>query len=51
MEYVTLCDTSKGESRTPETSQITATSENSRVEVGRNRNGFHSLIASYPSWV
>jgi hypothetical protein len=28
---------SKGESRTPETSRITATSEDSRVEVERNR--------------
>jgi hypothetical protein len=40
---------SKGESRTPETSQITATSEDSRVKVGRNQNGFHSRIALYPA--
>jgi hypothetical protein len=31
---------SKGESRTPEMSQITATSEDSRMEVGRNRMDF-----------
>jgi hypothetical protein len=42
---------SKGESRTTETSQITATSEDSRVEVGRNQIRFYSQIASYPSWV
>jgi hypothetical protein len=42
---------SKGESRRPETSQITATSEDSRVKVGRIQKEFHSRIASYPSWV
>jgi hypothetical protein len=31
---------SKG--RTPETSQITTTSEDSRIKVGRNQNGFNS---------
>jgi hypothetical protein len=42
---------SKGESKTLETSRITATSEDSRMEVGRNWNGFHSWIISYPSWI
>jgi hypothetical protein len=42
---------SEGESRTLETSRITATLEDSRMEVGKNRNGFHSWIASYPSWI
>jgi hypothetical protein len=51
-EYVALCDTCqrvKVEHRTLETCRITTTSEDSRVEVGRNYNGFHSLIATYAS--
>jgi hypothetical protein len=42
---------SKGESRTPDASRITATFEDPRMEIGRNQNGFHSWIASHPSWI
>jgi hypothetical protein len=37
--------------RTAETSQITATSEDPRMEMGRNQNGFHSWNTSYPGWI
>jgi hypothetical protein len=40
---------SKG--RTPETNQIIATSKDSRMEMGRNRNGLHSWVTSYSSWI
>jgi hypothetical protein len=40
---------SESKSGTPKTSWITTTSEDSRMEVGRNQNGFHSWITSYPS--
>jgi hypothetical protein len=42
---------SEGESGTPETSQTATTSKDPRMEMGRDRNVFHSLVASYPSWV
>jgi hypothetical protein len=39
----------KSKGRTLETNQITATSEDSRMEVVRDQNGFHSWITTYLS--
>jgi hypothetical protein len=36
----------EGERGTPET-----TSKDPRIEMRRDQNGFHSQVASYPSWV
>jgi hypothetical protein len=42
---------SEGESGTPETSWIATTSKDPRMEMRRDRNGFHIWVATYPSWV
>jgi hypothetical protein len=37
--------------RTPETNQVTATSKDSRMKMGKNQNGLHSWVTSYSSWI
>jgi hypothetical protein len=41
----------EGEGGTSETSRIATTFKDPRVEMGRDRNGLHSWVAPYPSWV
>jgi hypothetical protein len=42
---------STGKSGTLETSRIATTLKDPRVEMERDRNGLHSWVAPYPSWV
>jgi hypothetical protein len=52
MEYVALCITcQRVKGRTPETNWITAISEDPRMKMGRNKNGFHSWVTSYSGWI
>jgi hypothetical protein len=51
-EYVSLCDTcQRVKSKTSKASWTATTFEDSRMEMGGNRNGLHSRITPYPSWI
>jgi hypothetical protein len=41
----------ESEGGTPETSRIVTTSENSRIKMGINWNGFYSWVTPYPNWL
>jgi hypothetical protein len=51
-EYVSLCDTcQRVKVEHQRSAGITVTIEDPRMEMGRNRNVYHSWIAPYPSWL
>jgi hypothetical protein len=50
-EYVALCDNCQSQSKMPETYRTFTTIEDTSMEVGRNKYGFHYRVTDNKIWL